>query len=126
MIDRGRTPVGDWMRLRVGDRVRREVKNEDRRRKMKKLMVMMFTAFALAGSAHADVSKVNTCVVADPTGTPLNVRNRPNGTILGALHNDTRVIILDAALVSGKVWSKIVPVEAGKVGWVFYSFLDCT
>jgi hypothetical protein len=22
MIDRGRTPVGDWMRLRVGDRVR--------------------------------------------------------------------------------------------------------
>jgi hypothetical protein len=106
--------------------VQREVENKERRRKMKKLMVTMFTAFALAGSAHADVSKVNTCVVADPTGTPLNVRNRPNGTILGALHNDTRVIILDAALVSGKIWSKIVPVEAGKVGWVFYSFLDCT
>src|SRR5262245_65909537 len=84
--------------MRVGYRVRREVENEERRRKMKKLMVTMFTAFALAGSAHAHVSKVNTCVVADPTGTPLNVRNRPNVTILGALHNDTTVIILDAAL----------------------------
>jgi hypothetical protein len=34
------------------------------------------------------------CVVGDPTGTPLNVRSRPNGPILGALHNDTPVLVL--------------------------------
>jgi hypothetical protein len=67
----------------------------------------------------------NECIVADPTGTPLNVRNRPNGTILGALHNDTRVIVTDSTVASGKVWSKIVPIEAGKAGWVFRSYLDC-
>ena len=65
------------------------------------------------------------CVVAGPTGTPLNVRDRPNGTIFGALHNDTRVIVTDSTVASGKVWSKVVPVEAGKAGWVFRSYLDC-
>src|SRR5262249_40527209 len=54
------------------------------------------------------------CIVADPTGTPLNVRSRPNGTILGALHNDTKVIVTDSTIVSGKVWSKVVPIDAGK------------
>ena len=62
--------------------------------------------------------------VADPTGTPLNVRNRPNGTILGVLHNDTRVIVTDSTVASGKVWSKVVPVEAGKAGWVFRNYLE--
>jgi hypothetical protein len=52
------------------------------------------------------------------------VRSRPNGAILGALHNGTRVIVTDSTVASGKVWS-VVPVEAGKVGWVFRSYLDC-
>jgi hypothetical protein len=54
----------------------------------------------------------------------LNVRNRPNGTILGVLHNDTRVIVTDSTVASGKVWSKVVPVEAGKAGWVFRNYLE--
>jgi hypothetical protein len=53
------------------------------------------------------------------------VRSRPNGTILGALHNDTRVIVTDSTVASGKVWSKVVPIEAGKVGWVLRSYIDC-
>jgi hypothetical protein len=33
--------------------------------------------------------------VADPSGTPLNVRSqpKPNGSILGALNNDTSVVV---------------------------------
>jgi Bacterial SH3 domain len=96
---------------------------------MKKLMTA--AAMMLAATAAATATEVviirgssNDCVVADPTGTPLNVRNRPNGVILGALHNDTRVIVTDSTVASGKVWSKVVPVE-GKVGWVFRSYLDC-
>jgi hypothetical protein len=98
---------------------------------MKKLMIaaaMMLAATAAATATEVVVirgSSNSECVVADPTGTPLNVRSRPNGTILGALHNDTRVIVTDSAVASGKVWSKVVPVEAGKVGWVFRSHLDC-
>jgi hypothetical protein len=62
------------------------------------------------------------CTVADPTGTPLNVRSQPNGTILGALHNGAQVIIDD---VNDWKWVKIIPVKSGKTGWVFFNFLDC-
>jgi len=98
---------------------------------MKKLMnaaAMMLAATAAAAATEVIVirgSSNSECVVFDPTGTPLNVRNRPNGTIIGALHNDTSVIVTDSTVASGKVWSKVVPVGAGKVGWVFRSYLDC-
>ena len=56
--------------------------------------LLLATAFAAAfvlPAASCPAPAV--CVVADPTGTPLNVRSAPNGTILGALHNDTPVQI---------------------------------
>jgi len=98
---------------------------------MKKLMTaaaMMLAATAAAAATEVIVirgSSNSECVVFDPTGTPLNVRNRPNGTIIGALHNDTSVIVTDSTVASGKVWSKVVPIEAGKVGWVLRSYIDC-
>ncbi|MGO9135463.1 MAG: SH3 domain-containing protein [Methylovirgula sp.] len=67
-----------------------------------------------------------TCVVNDPTGTPLNVRTEPNGAILGALYNGVRVQIMDTAYDgSGKRWAYVVPLDAGKRGWVFRAFLAC-
>jgi hypothetical protein len=98
---------------------------------MKKLMTaaaMMLAATTAASAIEVVVirgSSNSECIVADPSGTPLNVRNRPNGTILGALHNDTKVIVTDSTIASGKVWSKIVPIDAGKAGWVFRRYLDC-
>ena len=65
------------------------------------------------------------CVVSDPTGTPLNVRSRPNGPILGALLNDTEVFISDMTVAGGRKWAKVVPVGEGKSGWVFHDFLSC-
>ena len=47
------------------------------------------------------------CVVNDPTGTPLNVRSRPNGPILGALNNQTEVFITDMAEVGGRRWARL-------------------
>jgi hypothetical protein len=64
------------------------------------------------------------CLVANPTGTPLNVRSKPNGAFLGALHNDTSVALTERVLVNGKIWGRIVP-EEGKRGWVFFDFLSC-
>ena len=65
------------------------------------------------------------CTVNDPTGTPLNVRSSPNGSILGALHNGVEVRVLDTTRAGGRQWAYIVPVDGGKRGWVFGNFLDC-
>jgi hypothetical protein len=75
---------------------------------------------------HERYVKDIVCVVADPTGTPLNVRKRPNGQILGALSNNTKVVVNDQTVVSGKTWSEIVPETDGKQGWVFHDYLDCS
>jgi hypothetical protein len=75
----------------------------------------------MASDAWAQV-----CVVNDPTGTPLNVRSRPNGPILGALYNGAAVQVLDSTFdSSGRRWAYIAPLEAGKRGWVFRAYLNC-
>lgn len=67
------------------------------------------------------------CKVTDPTGTPLNVRNGPNGTITGKLANGTLVAILDHADDSnGKPWLRVKDYTAKKpIGWVFREFVSC-
>jgi hypothetical protein len=64
------------------------------------------------------------CRVADPSGTPLNVRSAPKGgSIRGALSNDTIVKVLE---VRGD-WTRIRPHNIpGKSGWVYSKFLDCS
>jgi hypothetical protein len=71
------------------------------------------------------------CTVADPTGTPLNVRKTPpNGAIVNTLDNETTVFVMKIVLVNGKKWAHIVP-ENGDArlgrghGWVFFNYLDC-
>jgi hypothetical protein len=67
-----------------------------------------------------------TCIVNDPTGTPLNVRARPNGAILGALHNGAAVQVLEVIYDrGGRSWAYIAPLGAGRRGWVFGGYLTC-
>jgi uncharacterized protein YraI len=67
-----------------------------------------------------------TCVVEDPTGTPLNVRSAPNGSIIGALHNGALVQILDTMSdARGRPWAYIAPLGAGNRGWVYDRYLHC-
>jgi uncharacterized protein YraI len=78
------------------------------------LLLVLFT-----GIASADV-----CIVADPTGTPLNVRGRPSqhAPIIGALNNGITV----STRMSRGDWVHIVPHKApGKSGWVWRKFIDC-
>ncbi len=65
------------------------------------------------------------CTVNDPTGTPLNVRSRPNGPILGALHNGAQVLLWRLIYVNGRPWARITPIAQGKAGWVFRDYLAC-
>jgi hypothetical protein len=87
---------------------------------MKRLFFICLFA-TVASSAFAQ-----TCVVNDPTGTPLNVRARPNGPILGALHNGASVQVLQVSYDNGgRAWAYIDPLGAGRRGWVFGDFLAC-
>jgi hypothetical protein len=82
------------------------------------LLILSGTTLLAPGVALAE-----SCVVADPTGTPLNVRQSPNGAIIGALNNDVVVSIRERR--GG--WVNVVPHEsAGKSGWVVKKYLNCT
>jgi hypothetical protein len=67
------------------------------------------------------------CLVADPTGTPLNIRATPNGKIVGKVKNGATVyIIVDALDAQERVWAKIRLTPRGPAkGWVLQDFLEC-
>jgi hypothetical protein len=63
-------------------------------------------AVAIASSpSHATTGPSDdVCRVADPTGTPLNVRTSPYGTIVATFKNGDPVTVLDASRVRGNWW----------------------
>ena len=67
----------------------------------------------------------NTCVVADPTGTPLNIRTSPNGKVVGKIGNGERIRISDQTTENGKEWAYISNTASRPMGWVFRKFLVC-
>lgn len=88
-------------------------------RNMALVLAAVLLLVPFTGTASADA-----CTVADPTGTPLNVRKRPSqhAPIIGALNNGTTV----STGMSRGDWVHIVPHEApGKSGWVWHTFIDC-
>jgi Flp pilus assembly protein TadD len=68
------------------------------------------------------------CKVTDPTGTPLNVRDSPNGTITGTLSNGATVTIVESKVAdNGKPWVKVVDAQTEKpIGWIFRDFVSCS
>ena len=92
--------------------------------KVPSLLLPVAFSLALTGVAAPQSGKV--CVVNDPSPTPLNVRDRPYGRILGALHNGTRVYrVRTTTDYQGNDWSYVVPLEGGRAGWVFRSYVTC-
>ena len=89
-------------------------------------VLAFLTAILLATSGGMASAQRSSCSVDDPTGTPLNVRVQPHGTIVGALHNGAQVFVSDLVVDGrGRRWAKIVPLNDGKVGWVFRDYLFC-
>jgi hypothetical protein len=63
------------------------------------------------------------CVVADPTDTPTNVRDGPNGNILTSLDDGASVVIQRIAKDDrGRQWAKVY---GDAEGWIFRKFLRC-
>ena len=76
--------------------------------------------------AIVPASASNRCRVTDPTGTPLNVRQNPNGAIMGNLYNGELVFITGGAPDSpGKPWVYIEDQTGQSLGWVLREFISC-
>jgi len=80
-----------------------------------RLISALLTLIAWTASAGA-------CLVKDPSGT-LNVRNAPNGLVIGALKNGTLIVIEERR----GDWVSITPHarRSQTPVWVRYSQLDC-
>jgi len=69
------------------------------------------------------------CQVTDPTGTPLNVRDTPNGQVINALKNGREVYVHETAYDNqGRPWVKVGGYYQGEYrmwGWVFREFISC-
>ena len=97
---------------------------------------MVWVGCACMGKSNAAVI----CKVTDPTGTPLNVRESPNGERIGTLRNGTKVeVVGDNKDSKGRVWAYILwhgqgqrlkgysgaKEYEGYEGWVIREYLSC-
>jgi hypothetical protein len=84
-----------------------------------------------ASPRAAGAAEVGQCVVSDPSGTPLNVRDSPNGNLTGVrLNNGTAVQIASiSADARGQSWALVtVKDDAGRqrsLGFVFKDYVRC-
>lgn len=97
---------------------------------MNALRLLVALTFPLLATPVLAQSAGRTCVVADPSGTPLNVRLAPNGRIVDELANGTWVYIDDIRRDQGKAWAYVAESNAAgrvglPIGWVFRDYLNC-
>lgn len=90
-------------------------------------LVLAAVAALAAVPAMTALAQSPRCRVMDPTGTPLNVRDSPNGAIIGRLRNGllvTRVRIADDE--RGRPWAYVTDRSTGEpLGWVYREFIAC-
>jgi hypothetical protein len=89
---------------------------------------LVMAALALLVTANiAAATEGERCKVTYPSGTPLNVRESPNGKVIGTLPNGTLVTVVESKnATNGKPWVKVQHYETKKpIGWVFREFVSC-
>ena len=91
------------------------------------LLTLALSASFIIAVLPAQAEKV--CKVTDPTGTPLNVRDKPSGRVINRLRNGREVYIEETAYDSqGRPWVKVGGYYNGKYriwGWVIREFISC-
>lgn len=96
---------------------------------MNKSLILAILTTTLIVIINAPVNSENVCEVKDPTGTALNVRNTPQGNIIGTLPNKHTVDIIDMKKdKKGNDWALVGGYYKGKsqeIGWVFKKYIDC-
>jgi hypothetical protein len=96
--------------------------------------VATVTALAVLSATSSMACDGNpVCIVKDPTGTPLNIRQGPNGKIVGNAGNGTRLEFIDHIEDKGKLWARVAKFDEAVAaaeaqsseGYFFASYLDC-
>jgi hypothetical protein len=84
-------------------------------------------AVAMLLVAGADAAAQGRCRVLDPTGTPLNVRTSPYGTVIGTLANGVLVSVIDQSTDrNGRPWVYVAAYDSSRpIGWVYREFIAC-
>ena len=83
------------------------------------------------GNAYGNSSQhktlvTNSCVIDDPTPTPLNLRATPSGQVVGTVINGTRAVLNSVKYdVHGKGWADIITIGGGQRGWVYRAYIKC-
>ena len=88
------------------------------------LLNRTITAAAALWALAAPALAAGQCLVDDPTGTPLNVRAAPNGTVLTTLENGVGVEVLEERRIGGKRWL-LVARQGERLGWIFGAYVVC-
>lgn len=85
--------------------------------------------FSSINTVQLPAKAETSCKITDPTGTPLNVRDEPNGKVINALKNGRKVYIHQISYDSkGRPWAKIggyYNSEYRVWGWVLREFISC-
>lgn len=96
---------------------------------MKKILMILATITVCLNASTLPTKAETICKVTDPTGTPLNVRDRPNGNVVNTLRNGRQIRIDQLAEdEQGRTWAKIGSFQNGKYrvwGWVIREFVSC-
>jgi clan AA aspartic protease (TIGR02281 family) len=71
------------------------------------------------------IQRAQVCTVADPTGTPLNVRATPAGQRLSVLYNGDNVSMYQTSNSGGQTWALVGKPGGSPYGWVFREYIKC-
>lgn len=95
-------------------------------------MILSLLVLAIIVLASYPAMADTYCKVTDPTGTPLNVRETPNGKIsalVSKLENNTLVDLIETKKDSkGRLWAYVAGAYLDgymDYGWVFKKYLTC-
>ena len=92
-------------------------------------LAMALFAGVIFSATGDTLARSDRCKVTDPTGTPLNVRARPNGPVINRLRNGRIVEILDTARDKrGRPWVFVGGYYKGnwrEWGWIYREFISC-
>jgi hypothetical protein len=97
---------------------------------MRAFATYLAVAALVGGASAASAQTSDRCRVVDPTGTPLNLRAGPNGTVIGTVGNGRLVrYVRDEDDARGRTWVQIAPWNGGgpgqPIGWVYREFIAC-
>jgi uncharacterized protein YecT (DUF1311 family) len=88
--------------------------------------VGLVTCARASTDLSGEFNPANACHVADPTGTPLNIRTSPYGAIVGNFRNGDPVTVLDQQNDrQGKTWVHVGTPSYQPIGWVYRDYIYC-